>query len=75
MSAILPFLSRVPPLAWAFLAVQGSYLLLIVVLSVTAVYSAKTARRRAAADMVRVLWITRNKEEQSPDVAHRRGQA
>ncbi|MFD4862707.1 hypothetical protein [Streptomyces atratus] len=63
MTAILPFFSRVPLLAWALLAVVGFYLVLIVVLSVTAVYSAKPARRRAAADMVRVLWITRSKEE------------
>lgn len=63
MAAILPFLSRVPLLAWALLAVVGFYLVLIVVLSVTAVYSAKPARRRAAADMVRILWITRSKDE------------
>jgi hypothetical protein len=63
VAAILPFLSRVPLLAWALLAVVGFYLVLIVVLSVTAVYSAKPARRRAAADMVRILWITRSKDE------------
>jgi hypothetical protein len=63
VSAVLPYLSRVPLLAWALLAVIGVYLALIVVLTVTAVYSAKPARRRAAADMVRVLWFTRDKEE------------
>ncbi|WP_328484849.1 hypothetical protein OHS71_41215 (plasmid) [Streptomyces sp. NBC_00377] len=63
MAAILPFLSRVPLLVWAFVAVTGFYLLLIVVLSFTAVYSAKPARRRAALNVVRVLWITRNEEE------------
>ncbi|MFD4977625.1 hypothetical protein [Streptomyces sp. NPDC058424] len=63
MAAILPFLSRVPFLGWAVLAAAGVYLVLIVVLSVTAVYSAKPARRRAAADMVRVLWFTRSRDE------------
>ncbi|MGV9568710.1 hypothetical protein ACWDRX_03410 [Streptomyces nigra] len=63
MTAILPLLSRVPLLAWALLAVAGFYLVLIVLLSVTAVYSSKPARRRAAADMVRVLWISRSKDE------------
>ncbi|MFC8350976.1 hypothetical protein [Streptomyces sp. NPDC057280] len=63
MAAILPFLSRVPLLIWALLAVVVLYLVLIVILSFTAVYSAKLSRRRAARDMVRILWITRSKEE------------
>ncbi|MCF3132425.1 hypothetical protein [Streptomyces olivochromogenes] len=63
MAAILPFLSRIPFLVWAVLAVAGVYLVLIAVLSVTAVYSAKPARRRAAADMVRILWFTHSRDE------------
>ncbi|MFF3790863.1 hypothetical protein ACFYXW_12435 [Streptomyces sp. NPDC001981] len=59
MTALLPLLARVPLLAWALLAVVSLYLLLIVLLSLTAVFGRKPARRRAAADMVRVLWFTR----------------
>lgn len=66
MAAILPFLSRVPLLVWALLAVAGCFLLLIVVLSFTAVYSAKPARRRAAQDMVRVLWSRRPDDPTAP---------
>jgi hypothetical protein len=58
VSALLSFLARVPLLIWALLAVALLYLLLIVLLSLTAVYGKKPARRRAAADMVRILWFT-----------------
>ncbi|MEU6688113.1 hypothetical protein [Streptomyces sp. NPDC046832] len=58
MTALLPFLARVPLLVWALLAVLLLYLLLIVLLSLTAVYGKKPARRRAAADMARILWFT-----------------
>ncbi|MGW1765036.1 hypothetical protein ACWCQL_13295 [Streptomyces sp. NPDC002073] len=58
MTALLPFLARVPMLVWALLSVVSLYLLLIVLLSLTAVYGKKPARRRAAAEMVRILWFT-----------------
>ena len=63
MAAILPFPARIPALIRVFVAVAGSCLVLIGVLSLAAVFSTKPARRRAAAEGVRVLWITRNKEE------------
>ncbi|RPK82120.1 hypothetical protein EES46_27695 [Streptomyces sp. ADI98-10] len=58
VTTLLPLLTRVPLLVWAFLSVVSLYLLLIVLLSLTAVYGQKPTRRRAAADMVRVLWFT-----------------
>lgn len=58
VTALLPFLARVPLLVWALLAVASLYLSLIVLLSLTAVYGNTPARRRAAAEMVRVLWFT-----------------
>jgi hypothetical protein len=68
VSALLPFLARVPLLLWALLAVALLYLLLIVLLSLTAVYGKKPARRRAAADMVRILWFTSDSRgDQAPD--------
>ncbi|MFC8835950.1 hypothetical protein ACFT8V_22575 [Streptomyces griseoincarnatus] len=67
MTAYLPFIARVPLLVWALLAVLLLYLLLIILLSLTAVYAKKPARRRAAADMVRTLWIISNRsDDQSP---------
>ncbi|MFI8242626.1 hypothetical protein ACIF83_36190 [Streptomyces sp. NPDC085866] len=68
MTAFLPFLARVPLLVWALLAVALLYLLLIVLLSLTAVYAKKPARRRAATEMVRILWFTQGrKDDQTPD--------
>lgn len=65
--ALLPFLARVPLLVWALLAVVLLYLLLIVLLSLTAVYGKKPARRRAAADMVQILWFTGGRrDDQAP---------
>ncbi|WP_127354181.1 hypothetical protein [Actinacidiphila soli] len=61
MTTIFPLLARVPLLA--LLVVVSVYLLLIGVFAVTAVYSGKPARRRAAADMVRALWIAGRREE------------
>lgn len=63
VTAIVPFLARVPLLVWALLAVVALYLVLIVLLSLTAVYARKPVRRRAAAEMVRVLWFTGGREE------------
>ncbi|MFJ2566523.1 hypothetical protein ACIO02_26930 [Streptomyces sp. NPDC087568] len=68
MTALLPFLTRVPMLVWALLAVVLFYLLLIVLLSLTAVYAKKPTRRRAATEMVRILWFTHGrKDDQAPD--------
>ncbi|WP_445282607.1 hypothetical protein [Streptomyces sp. DSM 118148] len=72
MTALLPFLTRVPLLAWALLAVIGLYLLLIVLLSLTAVYGKKPARRRAAADMVRTLWFTGSGSNDQPPTPDKR---
>lgn len=66
VTALLPFLARVPLLVWALLAVGLLYLLLIILLSLTAVYGRKPTRRRAAADMVRTLWFTSNRGEEPP---------
>ncbi|WP_405763858.1 hypothetical protein OG539_43420 [Actinacidiphila glaucinigra] len=63
MTTIYPLLVRVPLLLWALLVVVTAYLLLIAVFAVTAVYSVKPARRRAAADMVRALWIAGRSKE------------
>ncbi|MFD3553549.1 hypothetical protein ACFWWA_15760 [Streptomyces goshikiensis] len=63
MAALLPFLARVPLLVWALLAIALLYLLLIVLLSLTAVYGKKPARRRAATDMVRILWFTGGRQD------------
>ncbi|WP_186780356.1 hypothetical protein [Streptomyces salinarius] len=68
MTAFLPLLARVPLLVWAVLAVVSLYLLLIVFLSLTAVYGRRPARRRAAAEMARVLWFTASGDgDQAPD--------
>ncbi|MER7885978.1 hypothetical protein ABTY35_24540 [Streptomyces fimicarius] len=68
MTAVLPFLARIPLLVWALLAIALLYLLLIALLSLTAVYGKKLARRRAAADMVRILWFAGGRQdEQAPD--------
>ncbi|GAA1248916.1 MULTISPECIES: hypothetical protein [Streptomyces] len=65
---LLPFLARLPLLVWALLAVTLLYLLLIVLLSLTAVYAKELARRRAATEMVRILWFTTGrKDDQGPD--------
>jgi hypothetical protein len=67
VTAFLPFIVRVPLLVWALLAVALLYLLLIILLSLTAVYAQKPTRRRAAADMVRTLWFSRSRnDDQSP---------
>ncbi|MEU8851942.1 hypothetical protein AB0C70_38250 [Streptomyces sp. NPDC048564] len=67
MTAFLPFIARVPLLVWTLLAVALLYLLLIILLSLTAVYAKKPARRRAAADMVRTLWFRSSRnDDQSP---------
>ncbi|MBW1603594.1 hypothetical protein JJV70_16075 [Streptomyces sp. JJ66] len=63
MAAILPFFAEVPALVWMLLAALVTYLLFIGVFAVTAVYSAKPARRRAAVEMVRVLWIGHRRNE------------
>jgi hypothetical protein len=63
VTAIVPFLARVPLLVWALLAIVALYLLLIILLSLTAVYARMPIRRRAAADMVRTLWFTGGREE------------
>jgi hypothetical protein len=47
------------------LAVVLIYLSLIALLSLTAVYAKKSARRRAAAEMVRILWVTRGRQDGS----------
>lgn len=63
MAAILPFLTRVPLLVWSLLAVVLLYLLLITLLVFITLFSKKPARRRAAADLVRVLWFSRGPQE------------
>lgn len=63
MTALLPFLSHTPGLLCSSVAVALCvYMVLITVLSLTAAYSSKSARRKAAADMVRVLWLRRRGE-------------
>jgi len=43
------------------------YLLLIILLSLTAVYAKKPTRRRATTDMARALWLSRSRNnDQSP---------
>lgn len=60
---MLPFFSRLPGLfGVAVAALLITYALLIVVLAMTAVYSSLPSRRRAAAEMVRVLWLRRRGE-------------
>ncbi|TGZ16023.1 hypothetical protein DV517_09960 [Streptomyces sp. S816] len=69
-TALLPFLARVPLLLWALCAVVPLYLLLIGLLTLTAVYGKGRARRRAAAEMVRTLWFAGgeiNEQPPSPD--------
>jgi hypothetical protein len=72
VTALLPFLARVPLLAWALFAVVLLYLLVIVVLALTAVYAKKPAQRRAAADMVRTLWFTRSRNDDQPPASEPR---
>ncbi|MFI1291631.1 hypothetical protein ACH4VM_24735 [Streptomyces sp. NPDC020792] len=72
MTAFLPFLARVPLLVWALPAFALLYLLLIILLSLTAVYAKKPARRRAAADMVRTLWFTGRRNDDQPPASEPR---
>ncbi|MGW2768981.1 hypothetical protein [Streptomyces sp. NPDC001275] len=68
VSALLPFLARVPLLVWVLLTVALLYLLLIVLLSLTAVYAKMPARRRAATEMVRILWFVQGLKDDGPSL-------
>ncbi|MEU9272317.1 hypothetical protein AB0E04_44000 [Streptomyces sp. NPDC048251] len=59
MTAFLPFFARVPLLLWVLLVVVLVYLMLIILLVFITLFSRKPTRRRAARDLVRVLWFTR----------------
>ncbi|TXJ83310.1 hypothetical protein E2C11_07510 [Streptomyces lavendulae] len=65
-TTLVPLLARVPLLLWALCAVISLYLLLIGLLTLTAVYGRRSARRRAAAEMVRTLWFAGSGTDDKP---------